>query len=729
MSDLGIYMEAVARALLGAPNVKLSNEKHLRYGSNGSLSVDLTKGVWHDHENNEGGGVLDLIHREKGLDVGGALDWMREDLKLDVGEPKRTNGEPAISVDFAEIDQVDPGVMDLDPEENKHEEAATREQAAIYNYVDESGKLLYQTLRYVFRKPDGTLATGADGKPKKTFLQRQPIGKAAYINNGLTDEWAWNLKGVRLVPYRLPQLIEALGENRVVFLVEGEKCVDLLRYAGVPATCNPMGAGKWPAEFTKIFKCADTVTLPDNDEAGRKHADIIGASLNGVAAANRVLDLPGLSPKGDIEDWLSTGNTIDQLHVLADKAPLWSPAPIESKFGAVTWGEPRPAMVSYEYLIKGIVPRREAVMIVGGIQSGKSFWTQSMAMAVTRGVDFMGRKTRQGLVVYCAAEAGVGFADLRMPAYGIHHNLAPSGRLPFVCLTKKFDLFGDERQLDELIAEIKEHEKRHEKQLEVVAIDTLNKTTPGMDEIHGKDVGLVISRLDRIREECNCGLWLVHHKNAANTGPRGHTSLLATFETAIEITAGGLERDINPAGGPGRMIRTAKLLKQREGEEGVTWRFVLRRVVVGVDEDGDERSSCVVTAPAGESHAPAGAKKADPQAASLSEEKRNILRSLRDAITEYGEVPPLDLPRSITRVVKVARWYEVYRRTASEENEATVRQRMKRANDTLLDRRVIGRSNPYVWLTGRPVAGVIEGRPDRGAPELLPAPDDVEEFK
>jgi hypothetical protein len=61
-------MDRIARELLGVPNERLSNQhKKLRYGTNGSLSIDLAKGTFYDFEARQGGGVLDLIAREKGL--------------------------------------------------------------------------------------------------------------------------------------------------------------------------------------------------------------------------------------------------------------------------------------------------------------------------------------------------------------------------------------------------------------------------------------------------------------------------------------------------------------------------------------------------------------------------------------------------------------------------------------------------------------------------------------
>jgi hypothetical protein len=85
---------------------------------------------------------------------------------------------------------------------------------AIYDYCDESGQALYQSIRY-------------DRSSPQRFSQRRPDG-----NGG----WIYNLDGVRRILYRLPELIEALGNSRPVFIVEGEKDVATAWSLGVPAT-------------------------------------------------------------------------------------------------------------------------------------------------------------------------------------------------------------------------------------------------------------------------------------------------------------------------------------------------------------------------------------------------------------------------------------------------------------------------------------------------------------
>lgn len=71
---------------------------------------------------------------------------------------------------------------------------------ATYDYVDEQGDLLVQVVR----------------KRPNAFYQRKPDGEGGLINN---------LRGVRRVLYRLPELLDASPDS-VVFILEGEKDTD-----------------------------------------------------------------------------------------------------------------------------------------------------------------------------------------------------------------------------------------------------------------------------------------------------------------------------------------------------------------------------------------------------------------------------------------------------------------------------------------------------------------------
>ncbi len=67
---------AIIRAILGDPNPALSRGPRWRYGSRGSLSVDVARGLWCDHEAGQGGGLLALVQRQRGGSSADAARWL-----------------------------------------------------------------------------------------------------------------------------------------------------------------------------------------------------------------------------------------------------------------------------------------------------------------------------------------------------------------------------------------------------------------------------------------------------------------------------------------------------------------------------------------------------------------------------------------------------------------------------------------------------------------------------
>ena len=277
--DFTRLIDPLARLFFGEPNARLSTKPSPRSSTHGALSVDLKKGTWFDHEAQLGGGALDLVRNQKGFtETREVMGWL-EETGLIEPRAKATNGHA-----------------------NGHHKARARlgTEVARYDYVDETGDLLLQVVRY----------------DPKEFRQRRPDGAGG---------WVWGVKDVRPVPYRLPELLEALASEHPIFIVEGEKDADNLRRAGVLATTNAMGAGKWPSEINPIFAGADVIIIADNDpqqtdkagkllfhadgrekHAGLDHANHVAAELSTVAARVRVLDLAKCwsecPPKGDISD-------------------------------------------------------------------------------------------------------------------------------------------------------------------------------------------------------------------------------------------------------------------------------------------------------------------------------------------------------------------------------------------------------------------------------------------
>jgi AAA domain len=272
----------------------------------------------------------------------------------------------------------------------------------------------------------------------KDFRRRRPDG-----NGG----WLWDVEGVRQVPYRLPEILKAIGERRTVFIVEGEKDTDALWRIGIPATCNAGGAGKWSPELNRYFRDADVVILPDQDPQsrdhntgnplhhadgrpkfpGQDHGKDVAAKVGDIASRIRILDLPGVPPKGDARDWIEAGGTADELFRLVESiAKPWAEYETpkgEDRPEASTSGDPRepsdwwrtkliraPDLCDQQfpdlkYVVPGIFPEG-VTLLASRPKLGKSWLLLQVGAAVATGVSALvpNDSPLHGDVLYLALE-------------------------------------------------------------------------------------------------------------------------------------------------------------------------------------------------------------------------------------------------------------------------------------------------------------------------------------
>lgn len=229
----------------------------------------------------------------------------------------------------------------------------------------------------------------------------------------------------------------------------------------------------------------------------------------------------------------------------------------------------RPAPV---WRVKGLIPSTGVAMIYGASTSGKSFFALDLGMAIAKGEAWReNHTTKQGTVVYVCAEGADDFTK-RVAAYAMHHNIR---HLPFEVIDAAPNLM-QKADVDELIAELMRAP------VGIVFLDTLACMSVGGDENTAKDMAILIAHCKLISKLTGALVVLVHHTGKDETkGARGSSSLYGAMDTVIEISRAG-------------DVRTAKITKQKGGSDGEEFGFKLFPVPVGVDEDGDEITSCVI---------------------------------------------------------------------------------------------------------------------------------------
>lgn len=237
------------------------------------------------------------------------------------------------------------------------------------------------------------------------------------------------------------------------------------------------------------------------------------------------------------------------------------------------------------WTVRDLIPQSGLAVVYGGPGSGKTFLMLDMAAHIARGKPWQGRRTRQGVVVYVAAE---GALAVRLRAYMQHHELSVVDLIDMRVLQASVNMLEGNADVADLIAAIAE--SVGQLPVRMIVIDTLARVMPGGNENASEDMGAVISNASKLQDAFGCVVCFVHHSGKDETkGSRGHSSLKGATDVEISVRRDG-------------QVRSAFAEKVRDGsDQEALVTFKLESVDLGPrhevdpDADLDERiSSCVL---------------------------------------------------------------------------------------------------------------------------------------
>jgi hypothetical protein len=787
-----IRSRVVLSDLIGKKNALRKQGSEFVMADNPSFTISDSKGFYKEFGNGgeKPGDCFDYLQTFEGYSFVDAVKELAQQVGVTLsGDAGRAVGKPdrARAVASPKPEQRTGGDSGPSPDgEGRARRDAAKAQGKneivkAWQYYSPEGTLLYETIRSQKRLPDGSWHLTKEGKPWKTFMQRRPSPEGEWIWSLSTDDGRGNPQEFMLykdtwmrfdekkfVDWKLtqrryftdlppiepwlynaadvaPELTEERDEQRTIFLPEGEAKVDVLIEWGLLAVTNSGGAGNFTQACAEFFRNArDVVILKDNDKAGSERADKIGAMLTAVGAGVRTLNFKDVWPacpvKGDVKDWRESGGTREQLLEIVDGLPAWTPKPYESKYGARTARDLGAPVRAYPWRIKGIVPMDDNLLIMGPSRSGKTFETLDMAMHVHFGKQFAGKKVTPGGFVYLTYEGATGFEN-RLRAYLKHHGIHPEDLHSFAWLTRPPNLYADEDNAISLAEDILKLAERFKLPYAATIVDTHNAATRGSSEIKSEDLNKIMNNYAIVKDKTACPLWIVGHTNAEGKH-RGNEIFFNNIEAALLVER-VFEDDKQHGKGAnvkekrdedGRVMRRVKVNKQREGDDGLNWSFVLSKVKIGVDEDGDDITSMVSVEPT--QHIPdsviENSNKDRPEGFFLTDNNAGLFKALlRVMNSSLAMKPPagLEVGRDVMYVV---RWVDLgleYKKTVPQEEGEThdkyrnkMKAQTKRFRDQLLPANVIGISEMpdpdhvpeegerqrmihYVWPTGKRVFG------------------------
>ena len=399
--------------------------------------------------------------------------------------------------------------------------------------------------------PDGSLQSLQCVTTGDTAARLKAKGKKAKLNLPGAPMAGASFTVGEVVPGAPVALCEGVGTAWACWQATGHPAVACFGWGNV---------GKVAEALRQRDASARLVLVPDvgKEESAAEIAQAVGAAV-------------AYMPQGEVQNFdandLAQRDGFDVLACTLEAAT--EPPKPEPRYKLLGADELR-ELPPLAWRVRGVLPAVGLAALYGPSASGKSFLAFDMAASIAEGQRWFDCRVEAAPVVYAALEGEAGF-KLRAQAWETSRGRALPDSLRM--MLQPFKLTDGQDVLD-LAAVVPAGA--------VVVVDTLNRAAPTADENSSRDMGEILEAAKLLQALTRGLVLLVHHtgKDTAR-GLRGHSSLFAAMDAAIEVSRDGDRREW-------------KVAKSKDGQDGEAHPFKLHVEVLGTEPTGDEITSCVV---------------------------------------------------------------------------------------------------------------------------------------
>lgn len=451
-----------------------------------------------------------LVHE----DVRAVKSTIRSGLRAGVSKPKYVSQQERPEFEYA------------------YQDKEGRVVAVKVRKTKKDGSKTFIWKRYVAEK--GTWAFGLkQGIYEPKIVSGEPeLHKSKGNNSRDTIE----LNGIEVnTLYHLPEVVQAIADQKSIYLVEGEKDVETLRGQGLIATCSPHGsAPRWSQEMVESLRGANILLLSDNDEAGKKYRNFLIKTLSPIANQLIPLALPRIGLGEDITDWLQKRRgTIDELSKIAT-ASKDVPDSVQPKLKIVTIKEFLDMEIApKEFIIDPWLPKAGLTMIHAERGLGKTFLSLWIAAHVACGQNFFDwRIQKPRKVLYVDGEMSSILMQERLEV--LSHSLPKLGghaeNLKFLCAN------AQDKNVE--VPNLANYEGQvclnaHVEGIELLILDSIATLMHGIDENDAQSWSPTQQWLLSLRKR-GISVLLIHHDNKSGK-QRGTSSKEDILDTVIHL--------------------------------------------------------------------------------------------------------------------------------------------------------------------------------------------------
>ncbi|WP_456664699.1 AAA family ATPase [Bradyrhizobium sp. LB13.1] len=352
-----------------------------------------------------------------------------------------------------------------------------------------------------------------------------------------------------------------------------------------------------------------------------------------------------------------------------------------------TWFDDVDQSTEKEEILKGVLGAGEFSLFVAKPGTGKSVLVGDIGCHIAAGREWHGRKVKQGLVVFFAAERKK-LTERRVAAWRKTHGV--SG-IPFVVVGGRLDLTSGAIDAKMLAATIKGLEEKSRHKCVLIILDTVTRTFGPGDQNQSKDMQRYVASVDELTRATEAHVAAIHHSGWEGDRGKGAIDLDGAIDVSFGVTVAGA--------GPSKVF-TLACTGANDGEEGPVTSFRLDSVELGTDSDGNVTTAPFVVQVDAAKH----------DGSNLKGNAGKALESLKAAIEADGESPPAGSPGFPEGVLAVTRdaWRSRFLADAwakeAKAAEDTLSKRFRRALVELTEGNKVGSSGQWFWLDSRTLA-------------------------
>lgn len=359
-------------------------------------------------------------------------------------------------------------------------------------------------------RPDTVFTyTNAEGKPVFYICRFNAGPKRKKKVFSVFGPKGWKTEGIGFVPYNLVNVIK----NRIIYFVEGEKCVEALRKCGLCATTTACGtdALNWQVKNSDVLKAMTgkvVFIIPDQDDPGKKYAKNVAEHISGEAGAIKILQIP-VDPGEDIADYFEKNGPEQTRLMVSELCLLTKPwdAPSETFTMTELLDE---KFVETEDIIEDFFPQGSHILIAGEAGVGKSLLRQELSLHLAYGIDWIGHKIpKKHRVAIFQYENSEPIEQKRFKGMLKGMNLKEStSDLVYINRANMFDLTlkGDRKKLHTLVEKLN---------VDIIIYDCLSNMHSGREN-KNSEMRSVLDTFVHINAEYNTSCIVIHHFGKPN---------------------------------------------------------------------------------------------------------------------------------------------------------------------------------------------------------------------